>query len=311
MGMFQYVTNLTASTKSKAIKENLDIANERISNNLIPGVDLLLNSLKPKYEWKNKDVKGTMDEIAKSVRGHSSLKLPRDAVGMEAIRAVMVNLQTTIPYIIAESTKTFDESIFKSGLTFTKATILQYAEAVDFFVTYTAGLLNWVTAIEYNTLDGRDRDRGVPPNDMQFLLANVNNYLAVMGIMAYNREELKKGMKSLPQMRIADTQEGEAEQLLLVGNNANPFGFATLPWPLSMWYHFRLRRVEAQAQEYEKAVAAERAVNYRILLIQQRISAGKGDAALEKELELQEARVKQISFEIEKMRKSWSLDTEG
>lgn len=311
MGMFQYVTNLTASTKSSAIKENLGIANERISNNLIPGADMLLQTLKPKYEWKNKDIKASLEEIAKAVRGHSSLKLPRDAVGMEAIRAVMTNLQSTIPYVIAEASKTFDESIFKAGLTFTKATILQYAETVDFFVSYTAALLNWVTALEYNTLDGRDKNRGIPPSDREFLLANINNYTEVIKILAFNRDELKRGLKGLPQMRIADTAEAEAEQLLLVGNNANPFGFATLPWPLSMWYHYRLRRVEAQAQEYEKAIATEKAVNYRILLIKQRIDSGRGDAALEKELELQDARVKEISFEIKKMEKNWDLNLEG
>lgn len=311
MGMFQYVTNLTASTKSKAIKENLELANERISNNLIPGADMLLQTLKPKYEWKNKDIKATLAEIAQAVRGHDSLKLPRDAVGMEAIRAVMSNLQSTIPYVIAEANKTFDDSIFKAGLTFTKATLLQYAESVDFFVSYTAALLNWVTALEYNTLDGRDKNRGIPPSDLEFLLANINNYTEVLKILAFNRDELKRGLKSLPQMRIADTAEAEAEQLLLVGNNANPFGFATLPWPLSMWYHYRLRRVEAQAQEYEKAIATEKAVNYRILLIKQRIDSGRGDAALEKELELQDARVKEISFEIKQMEKKWDLNLEG
>lgn len=310
MSMFQYISKLTPSTKSKAIKENLEIANERISNNLIPGVDLMLKTLKPKYEWKNKDIKSSLAEIAHSIHGHGSVKLPRDAAGFEVIRAIMTNLQSTIPYMVAEANKSFDESIFKTGLTFTKATILQYAETVDFFTSYTAMLLNWVTALEFNTLDGRDKNRGIPPSDMQYLLANINNYIEVNKILILNRDELKRGLKSLPQMRIADTAEAEAEQLLLVGNNANPFGFATLPWPLSMWYHYRLRRVEAQAQEYEKAIASEKAINYRILLIEQRINTGKGDAALEKELELQEARVKEISFEIAKMEKNWSLNVE-
>lgn len=311
MSMFQYVSKLMPSTQSKAIKENLEIASERISNNLLPGAELLLETLKPKYEWKNKDVKETMLEVAQALRGHTSLKLPRDASGVEAIRAVMINVQSTIPYVIAEANKTFDESIFKTGLTFTKATILQYAETVDFFASYTAMLLNWITAIEYNTLDGRDKNRGIPPSDVAYLMANINNYLEVLKIMAFNRDELKRGLKALPQMRIADTAEAEAEQLVLVGGNANPFGFATLPWPLSMWYHYRLRRVEAQAQEYEKAVATEKAISYRILLIDQRIKSGKGDAALEKELDIQEARVKAMSFEIAQMEKKFKLNAEA
>lgn len=308
MSLYQYVSNLMPSTEAKSVKVNLETALETITNNLLTGTDMLSTTLKHDYKWKDSDVKEAMASIVKELRGAPALKLPRDAGGVEVIDAILKNMQTTIPYVLSEISRTFDTSIFKSGLTFTKATIMQYAESVDYVTSYTASFLNWVTAVEYNTLDGRDRKSGVSPNVGEWLMANSINYLIAMRIMAMSADELKRGLKSLPQMRIAETPEGEAEQIALGGGNANPFGFASLPWPLSMWYHYRLRNVESQAQEYERLQAQERAIHYRVLLIRQRIQNGQGDASLEKELKIHEERIKNLDYEIKQLAKKYKLE---
>lgn len=311
MSLYQYVSKLMPSTEAKAIKENLTLSSERIGGNLLPGLEMLITSLPHQYKWKTPDINSAMTEIVNVVRTHPSLKLPRDASGPEVIRAILHNMTRTIPYVSGEINKTFDNSIFKSGLTFTKATLLQYSETVDFVVSYTSAFMNWLTAVEYNALDGRDRNRGIPPGELEYLLANINNYTLALKIMAYNQDELKKGLRALPQMRIAESAEAEAEQLTLGGGDGNPFGFAQLPWPLSVWYHYRLRRVEAQAQEYEHAEAMERAVAYRIMLIKQKLESGNGDAALEKELQIQEERYNDIGYEISRMKKRYKLEDEA
>ena len=311
MSLYSYVSKLMPSTEARAIRENLNLSVERIGGNLLPGLEMLTSSLPHQYVWKTPDVKSAMDEIVRVVRAHQSLKLPRDASGPETIRAVLQNMSRTIPYVQGEINKTFDNSIFKTGLTFTKATLLQFSETVDFVVSYTTAFMNWLTAVEYNALDGRDRNRGIPPGELEYLLANINNYTLALKIMAHNQDELKKGLRSLPQMRIAESAEAEAEQLTLGGGNGNPFGFAQLPWPLSVWYHYRLRRVEAQAQEYERAEAMERAVAYRILLIKQKLESGKGDVALENELKIQEERYNDIGYEISRMKKRFKLEDEA
>lgn len=310
-GLYQYVTSLMPSTEARAIKENLELAGEKIATNLLPGLSQFEDSLKYDYVWKNKEIGEMLKEIAKELRSHKSLKLPANASGIEAIDAVLKNVQRTLPYIQGEINKTFDSTIFKSGLTFTKATLLQYAETVDFVITYTALFMNWMTASEYNTLDGRERMAGIPVGDLEYIHANIRNYVLALSIMAHNQDELKRGLKSLPQMRIAETAEGEAEQLVLGGGNGDPFGFAQMPFPLSLWYHYRLRRVESQATEFEKDKATERAIHYRIVLIKQQLEAGKGDAALAKELKIQEQRVKELSYEIAQLEKKYKLNLEG
>lgn len=307
MSMYAFVSSLLPSTEARAVKINLDTALEQISNNIIPGVEMFVEHIPHNYKWKNEEVHTINQKIAKEVRAVDHLKLARDCSGMEAILAVLKQMQASIPVIIAEANKCFETKIFKSGLTFTKATILQYAESVDFVVNYTASLLNWMTAMEWNTLDGRDRKSGVSPNTYEELMANSVKYLIVINIMAMTPDELKKGIKSLPQMRIADTPEQEAEQIALGGGNANPFGFANVEWPLSMWYHFRLSRVESQAQEYERMVAREKALHYRVLLIKRHLAEGSGDAALEKELKIHEERIRTLDYEIAQLAKKYKL----
>lgn len=306
-GLYAYVTSLLPSVEARAIKENLELANEKISQNLLPGLSQFEDSLKYDYKWKNKEIDSILKEIAIELRSCKALKLTRDASGIEGLEAVVKNMQRTIPYVLGEVNKTFDTTIFKTGLTFTKATLLQYAETVDFVVCYTAMFMNWITASEYNTLDGRERNTGIPIGDLEYIHANVRNYVMAIKIMAFSQDELKHGLRSLPQMRIAETAEGEAEQLVLGGGNSDPFGFASMPFPLSIWYHWRLRRVENQATAYEKDLATERAIHYRIMLIKQQLAAGKGDAALAKELKIQEQRVKELGYEIEMLKKKYKL----
>ncbi|MGL5648919.1 MAG: hypothetical protein ACRDDY_13810 [Clostridium sp.] len=307
MSLYQYAAKLLPSMESKAVKLNLETAQEQITNNLLVGTDMFVSTLGHEYKWKNAELIEISNKIAKAVRTQDHLKLPRDCSGIEAIQAVLKNMQHCIPVIISEANRSFETKIFRSGLTFTKAVILQYAETVDFVVTYTATLLNWMTATEYNTLDGRDRKSGISPNVYESIVANSVNYIEALKIMAMTTEQLKRGIKTLPQMRIAETAEGEAEQIALGGGNANPFGFANLSWPLSMLYHYRLSRVEAQAQEFERLTAQEKALHYRVLLIKNRLERGEGDVALEKELSIHEERIRDLDYKLAQLTKKYKL----
>lgn len=289
MKFHTYVKSLVPSLETADLKENLVATNERIAEGILPSLGSMLAVFDHKYAWRDEVLKDISKRYLQSMRGNG-FKLPHDASMLELVQHVMKNLLVTIPFIKGEIDKSFGKVIFNEGLTFSKANIMKYCETVEFTVHYTRVLLNYVTHAELQKLDGRNRSDNLPPKDIDYLRANLPIYVTACKIMGIPIAQLKSQINAIPDMVIEASSEDEA--VLLIGSGKlDPVGFASLPFPISLIYHTRLRMANKQAEEYERIKAEEAVIKYRIILIQQKLDGGEGDAAAEKLLGIQEDRL--------------------
>lgn len=298
-----YIKSLLPSFETSRLKSLLSSMCEEIQEILIPTIEKLLPIFPANWKWRNNDVKTFMTRIQTTVK---LKKVPGNANAIVIINAVLANMLVTLPFMRGEVDKAFGREVAADGLTYSKTTMLQYGELADFFVRYTQVLINYVTSAELNAINGSQKVSGIGPDDLDYLRVNMPTYLVALRVLAIDVNQLKSDMRSIPDMVIDESTESGA--IALIGSHkADPLGFASLPFPLSTIYRIRLGWAESQISKYEALVAESKAVEYRILLMTQRIEEGHGDAATERLLEVHEERLEKMRYKIAKLEQEYDL----
>lgn len=285
----QYLKTLMPSTETRELKHSLQANYENVSGHIVPALETIGTVFNHEYRWKAP----TLVQVEKLLRDSLSrgpLKMHNNPGLLEMLTDVFNNMSTTLPYIRGEVDKSFGREFTNIGLTFAKGNLIQFGEVADFTVYYARVLINYLTSNELMRLNGRTRDENLPVGDEEYLNANAPVFANAMKIMAYPVKDLKDQLRKIPDMVASEETEGSAK--IMVGAGAlDPLGFASLPFPISIIYHMRLGMAEKQAEELEAIKAEAKMVEYRILLIKQRQAGGQGDAAVERELVIQEDRL--------------------
>jgi hypothetical protein len=305
MSVVEYIKGMLPSFEASSLRDSLMNLADELDSETIPSMKALAEALPGKRDWASAEVKQLNDVIVTGYKG----KVPyRDANSLELIHKVATNMQTTLPLLKNQVTKEFGARVVSSGLTFGKANLLQLAEVAEFFVNYARLYFNYVSAVELNNLsDSRRPLDGVAPDDQQYLMANRHSFVIAMRIMDTDAKQLESDLGKIPDMLIDAT--AEADMRVVVGSGRmDPFHMANLPFPLSFSYRIGMIWAERQLARYDQAKADARALEYRTILIKQRLEQGKGDAALERRLKDEEERLNLIKQKIEKMEKKYGLN---
>lgn len=298
-----YIKSLLPSFETSRLKSALNSLCEEIQEILIPTIEKLLPIFPANWKWRNNDVKTFMTRIQTTVK---LKKVPGNANAIVIINAVLANMLVTLPFMRGEVDRAFGREVAADGLTYSKTTMLQYGELADFFVRYTQILINYVTSAELNAINGSQKVSGVGPDDLDYLRMNIPTYLVALRVLAVDVNQLKSDMRSIPDMVVDESTE-EGAVALIGSHKANPLGFANLPWPISAIYRIRLGWAERQVAKYESLVAESKAVEYRILLMTQKLEEGHGDAATEKLLEVHEERLEKMRYKIAKLEQEYDF----
>lgn len=286
MSIMRFVRALAPTFQGSKLKDGIILLSERISAQILPQLEKVVSVFDEDWKYHDSTAKQLMEKIEKDVRPK---KMAPRACAFARLEYIAKNLQTTLPFVKQEIDRSFGTEVSAIGLTYSRANLLQYVECATFFTSYLTLLINYVSAVELNAVSKRQKLEGVAPPDKERLEAQYVNFSIVCRILGYEVNELKAQLKTVPDMIIDPTTEAEAK-LVIGTSKLDPVNFASLPFPLSIILHARLRGVENDVEEYEELKAQANAINYRILLIKQYMENGDGDAALETKLQTLEDR---------------------
>lgn len=300
MSIMRFIRALAPSFQGNKLKDGIIVLNERISTQLLPQLEKALSVFNEDWKYQDAWAKTVSGNIEKDLK---LKKLQPRACMFAKLEWIAKNLQSTLPFIKQETDRSFGNEVSSIGLTYSRANLLQYAECATFFVSYVSLLINYISAVELNAVSKRQHLEGIAPTDLERLKAQYASFSVVCRILGYEVSELKGQLKTVPDMIIDPSTESEAK-LIVGASKLDPVNFASLPFPLSLIFHLRLRNVENDVEEYEELKAQANSLNYRILLIKQYMENGDGDAALETKLQKLEDRY------LEKRRKvvKWEED---
>lgn len=298
-----YIKSLLPSFETSRLKESLMSLQEEIMTFVAPAIEKLVPIFPTTWRWRNKDVR----TIAEYIQNNAKIaKLPPRSNLITILNYSLKNMVLALPFMKGEVDKAFGRMVANDGLTFSKTTLIQYAEVAEFFVKYVQTLVNFITSAELNASESGQHLKGVAPDDITWLKANLPTFMTALRVMSLEVTQLKQDMHSIPNMLVDEASEDEAK--ILVGHGKmDPFGFATLPWPLSWGFHIQLYWANRQVDKYERAKIEAKAIEYRILLLKQQIEEQTTDAATEKLLEITEERLMKLRFRIAKMEEDYGL----
>ncbi len=304
MSVTNYVKGLLPSFESSRVKDNLTNLSQEIDQFTLPSTKGMAETFPHDWKWKNKNVE-TLDKAIRS--SYKGKVFKRDASALELIEHALVNMQTTLPLMKMQADKAFARTISSEGLTFDRAAILQFSEAATFFVNYARVMVNYLSAAELSELDGSRKVAGIAPDDEEYLLANRYTFAIALSIMCVDGKELKSEMAHIPTSIVESGNEDD--MVAVVGKGKmDPFGFASLPFPLSLIYRAGLSIADWQVNRYDQAQEEANVQQYRMILLKERIENGQGDAATENALKDAEERLKLARRKITKMEEDYGID---
>ncbi len=298
MNLGQFLKGLFAKTffKNNAMNAFDDVI--KINSTYVrPMYDNLGKVFDGRYKFKDEQVIRLNKYI---VDGAKATKLPlSNSNSVEIIAFVLGRMEKSLP----EVRKIMDD-VFKGreiptvGLTYNKAIMIQFVEAASFMVEYAGKYATLLSSAELTQMDeNRQVVSGVGPDDIDYLLKKSTQFCKLIEVMSMKPVDLKA---SINKATDAIVDEATADSLeSVVGSEAvDPMGFAQASWPLSMLMRRQIMKGLKDIDRLEAAREEAKTVEYRIILLQEQIKSGRGDAFTEKQLELQEDRLLKLQRDI-------------
>lgn len=259
--------------------------------------------------FNSKSVQEISDNLVDSwVSSGLTVKGVRRASVLEYIIGSMKNVAIIKGFVEQSIDRDIGRGIQTSALTFSKQTILQLLDVIDFFTGYSALFLNYVTAEEISSVEGSNIEvRGIGPNDESKLRTQLPIYAIAVRILATPMNKLKADYADIPEAVF--TEDTYADLVSSFGTGkVDPLGMASVPFPLSIILRVRLNMAQWQMDKYDECVAAAKAAELRILLYKKQLAEkGTGDAAIERLIEFHEKKLMELKYKREKLEKKYNL----
>lgn len=214
----------------------------------------------------------------------------------------MKNAQLILDYLEELVSTEFDhvtQVALKDGLSFKKANILQYVDAMDFFVSYGRKineLLCVLEAAEKSPTAQRIED-AFTPADLKYIDDNVGAFIHSIALASLSVKDLAKSFEEIPDA-VANADSEEVMGRTVGFNKIDPFqmrGFVTTRSPV---YHLQMWLAERQVRKLQQAIETKKLIELRLLKLRELQKGGEAPANIEQQIAYQEARLDRLTREI-------------
>lgn len=294
MKLAKYLSSLLPSFTRDRVSEDIRLLREELSQSTMPPLQAAAdrfgrNGLKSSSvkEFDALFIRQTRDS---GVRASNWMAMC--VVSLERAGEVM-------EYLSARVDKDFSKDVSAEGMTYLRANILRYVEVVSFALRYSRKALLWSLAEEMNAETTR-KDSPLTKAEMSWLLANRDVFFRAMVILATPKREAERFFKNIPNMVVIPSEVDTVEQTVGV-SRLDPFQFGIIPVRLNLIYHVRMAVTDWQVGRYRASQEELKALEYRLLALQEQRESGQIDAKLEQQIEYTEGRLQKLNFKLEQM----------
>jgi len=195
----------------------------------------------------------------------------------------------------------FNEEVAGAGLTYMKANLLQFSECLHFVSRFSRKFLLYIFVCETAEYEesGTTIAESMTPAEIEYIRVNFVNYCTAFNAVVNQPQTVRKLLEDVPDILI--TSENVASLSSTLGEKKlDPLQMKLIPIWLNPIYHVGMFVAEWQADRYKVAKEELRLIQLRKLNLE-KISAGKPDAHVQKEITYLESRVQTMNFKIAKM----------
>jgi len=190
--------------------------------------------------------------------------------------------------MIHNYTKTsFNKDVSQEELDYRRATVLQYLNALDFFVTYARHLLLWTIDCETAAAQGNVNERGastMPQAELEMLQKGLPGFVGVCKLLEIPLVEVDRALKSVPDAAVR-AENDDAMRQGIGAAKLDPLRMDFLPPRWNPFFHIRAGLAMFSANRYQAAVEEARAIEYSLLNLEQVYAGRTSEPAAVKALE--------------------------
>ncbi|GEM_PF-6059655 len=194
-----------------------------------------------------------------------------------------MKVQMILTYIKAN----FNKDVAPEEMDYRRASVLQYLNALDFFVTYSRHLLLWTIDCETAAAQGNVNERGastMPQAELEMLQKGLSGFIAVCKLLEIPVSEVDRALKSIPDAAVR-SENDEALRQGIGAAKLDPLRMDFIPPRWNPFFHIRAGLAMFSANRYQAAVEEARAIEYSLLNLEQVYAGRTSDPAAVKALE--------------------------
>lgn len=292
----KYIRSLLPSFEKARVMEDIRLMREELLSNTLPPYENAARAF-GKRKFEAKQIQDFEKEFSKAVK--TKVRGNFIAVSAEALKEAKASLDV----LEQLADEYYAEDIFKNGLTFLKANLLQYLEAISFAMRYSRKLLLWTYASETNVLENNTDKIGQELNgpERDWLGKHAETYFRVINILLTNNPKgIEKALTEIPDIVIEENNVDVVKRTVGM-TKLDPFRLGLIPLAINPIYHVRMAIADWQVARVKAAQEEKRVLEYRLLHLKELDKGNTADAKLQENIEYTESRLEKLNYRLAKL----------
>ena len=292
MRILNFIASLLPSFKRESVIEDMRLTRAELVEHTLPAYATAVSLLK-NWKFKSKILEKQLDIFGRMVKGKGN---PITVIN-DSFKDILENLD----YVESVIDKTFNEEIAGSGLTYKATNLVQMSEAFAFTSKFARKFLIYVYVCETASYDETDSGLAdsITPAEIQWIDANFISFCTAFNVVSGKPQQVQKQLSEIPDIIV--TKDNEHTLAATMGESKiDPFQMNLIPIWMNPIYHVGMFVAEWQADRYKAAKEEVKLLQLRKLNLE-KVSEGKPDAHIQKEITYMESRIQGINYKLQKM----------
>lgn len=297
MKIANYLQSLLPSFGKDRVIDDCRLTRTEIKDITHPSFEAALPVFKT-WKFKSDTIKNhsaTFDRMVKKAKPGNMV------VAIEAAFKPMLENLDAAQDLIA---KTYNEDVAGAGLTYLKANLLQFVECIGFVAKYARKFLLYIyicETAEFGADGGTLLGESLSKAEIQWLESNFVSFCTALNIASGNPAHVRKSIEEVPDILV--TSENISTLGATVGESKlDPFQMKLIPIWMNPIYHVGMFVAEWQADRYKASKEEAKLIELRKLNLI-KLTEGKPDAHIQREIAYMETRIQGINYKIAQMEK--------
>jgi hypothetical protein len=300
MKILSYIQSLLPSFKKDRVIEDIRLVRAEIIEHTGPSYKVATELLS-KWKFKSPVLSKQISIFERMVKGEGNDNI---VVTIDkSFKSILENLHIVENLI----NKMYNEEVVGKGFTYLKVNLLQFVEAVSFVSKFARRFLIYIYICETEVYpdSGTALYTSLSKAEIEWIEANFVSFCTALNIVTIKPNDLDKQFNNIPDI-VVTNENVETLSSTLGEARLDPFQMKLIPIWLNPIYHIGMFVAEWQADRYKAAKEEVKLLQLRKLNLE-KLSEGKPDAKLQKEIEYMEGRIQGLNYKLAKMEKDNGL----
>jgi hypothetical protein len=286
-----YLASLFPTLRKDQILDDVRNTRVELRETTLPAYEVA-TPLLGKWKWKSEEMKSFSTSFSRLVKGGNMISV----IG-SGLQETIGTLAAAEGYVI----KSYNEEVASVALTYKKANVLQFIEAVAFVSKYARKFINYAFVHETALIPDSDTTTkdAITPAEEKWISQNFIPFCTAFASVAQAVKSVEEAIESIPEITIKSS-DPHALRETLGEKRLDPFKFGFINAKMNPFYWWGKWSAEGEVARYNAAKEELRLVQLRKLNLE-KLNERKPDAALQREIQYTENRAQGLNAQIAKM----------